>query len=125
MSCPKGYYCPAGSRTPTLCPATYYCPALSAAGTLCPNGTYNTENGLEEVGQCRPCPASKYCQNGAIIGQCDAGYFCQSGANAADDPSKICPANTYCEAGTSVAVRCESGTINPSTGGSSPSACYN
>ena len=123
MQCPKGYYCPAGSREPTLCPATMYCTAGVAAGTLCPNGTYNTENGLEESAQCRPCTAGRYCQDGEIKGQCDAGYECNSGANAANDPSKECPRNHYCEAGTSVAVRCESGKIRTTTKATSPSEC--
>ena len=123
MQCPKGYYCPVGSRQPTLCPATMYCPAGVDAGILCPNGTYNTENGLEEPAQCRNCTAGRYCQDGEIKGQCDAGYHCYSGAKAANDSDLVCPLNHYCEAGTSVAVRCPSGKIRTTTGAESPSDC--
>jgi hypothetical protein len=125
MVCPKGYYCPIGSKKPILCPANMYCAAQVAAGTYCPDGTYNTESGLEEPAQCRPCPGGKYCQLGTIVGQCDAGYNCDSGAADAQDPLKECPINHYCEAGTSVPVRCESGTIRTTTKGTSPADCRN
>jgi len=123
MSCPKGYYCPVGSTEPIVCPATRYCPANSAAGTFCPDGTFNTEDGLEEAAQCRPCPVSKFCKNSQVQGSCNSGYFCDSGAKAADDNTKQCPKNHYCEAGTNSPVRCESGKVNPNFGGRSPADC--
>lgn len=123
MTCPKGYYCPEGSTEPIVCPAGMFCVEGVAAGTNCPDGTYNTEDGLEETGQCRPCPVGKYCQNGAVVASCDSGYWCDSGAASATDPTKQCPINHYCESGTAAPVRCESGKINPVVGGSSPSNC--
>ncbi len=121
MTCPAGYYCPEGSTEPIICPATMRCVAGSAIGVYCDAGTYNTEDGLESQAQCRPCPVSKYCQNGQIQGSCNSGYFCDSGANAANDDSKKCPKNHYCESGTAAPVRCETGKVNPNFYGKSPS----
>ena len=123
MNCPKGYYCPIGSVEPTRCPATMFCIANVAAGTFCPDGTYNTQDGLEESGQCRPCPVGKFCISGQVQGSCNSGFWCNSGAKSATDATKPCPTNHYCEAGTSAPVRCEGGKVNPTTTGTSPAAC--
>jgi len=100
-----------------------YCPAGASAGTLCPDGTYNTEDALESVNQCWPCPVSKYCQNGVVVGPCDAGYFCSSGADLPNNLTYQCPIGHYCLSGSTAPIRCEPGKINPSLGGDDPSDC--
>ena len=97
QTCPKGYFCAAGSVFPTDCPNNYYCPVGSTAATFCPAGTYNDDQtNLESADQCKECPTGFYCTDGVIQGRCDAGYFCDYGATAADDSNKACPAGFYC-----------------------------
>jgi len=43
QDCPKGWFCPIGSTTPTICPIENFCPLKSAIPTLCPAGTYNDD----------------------------------------------------------------------------------
>jgi len=114
--CPAGYYCPQsvtdagadiGAVTAIEC-LNGYCPAGSAAPTLCPDGFYGSADlkRLESADDCPYCPNGKYCQNGVIVADCDAGYFCDFGATAYRDEDKICPTGHYCPGGTLLPVRC-------------------
>ena len=108
QDCPKGFYCTLGSSNPIEC-VNGYCPKKSAAPSLCPDGTYGSADllRLSSEQDCPFCPEGKYCNGGAIQGDCEAGYFCDVGASLAKDPAKICPAGHYCLLGTVMPTRCK------------------
>ena len=125
MECPAGRDCPStGLTEPAECPAYSYCPGASAAIT-CPDGTYtdsDTRN-LETSEQCFLCPTGKYCTNGEITGDCDAGYWCDYGADSATPATKLCPLNRYCELGTLVPSVCDQNRIIDFRGATSSDDC--
>jgi len=113
QDCPKGWFCPIGSTKPTICPILSYCPVRSVAPLLCPDGTYNdVETGLEKSNQCKECPTGQFCQGGAIVGPCSAGYYCDTGATSATDSAKECPVGFYCpNTPDPYPIRCPDNTI--------------
>ena len=62
-ACVAGYYCPAGSTTPSgpqpyvLCPPGSYCPIGTASPTqyLCPAGTFSNATGAYDSSSCADC----------------------------------------------------------------------
>ena len=60
--CPKGMFCPNGTR---------YKDEFK-----CPQGTYSNYTGLERADQCSPCPGGFYCSN---EGQVDFSTKCDEG----------------------------------------------
>lgn len=61
--CPAGYYCLASNGQKVICPEGYYCPAGTGMDwQACPRGTYSNTTGLQDVSQCKPCDAGKYCE---------------------------------------------------------------
>jgi len=117
QDCPEGYYCPTGASTPIEC-ANGYCPKKSVAPTLCSSGTYGSATLTKLVSQddCPLCPNTKWCTNGLIQGTCARGYYCDFGAVAEQDSTKICPAGHYCPLGTELPIRCPKGFYYGSTG---------
>eukprot|EP00817_Percolomonadidae_sp_ATCC50343_P003418 CAMPEP_0117418838 /NCGR_PEP_ID=MMETSP0758-20121206/542_1 /TAXON_ID=63605 /ORGANISM="Percolomonas cosmopolitus, Strain AE-1 (ATCC 50343)" /LENGTH=4727 /DNA_ID=CAMNT_0005199587 /DNA_START=68 /DNA_END=14251 /DNA_ORIENTATION=+ len=132
-ACPKGKWCDVGTTTPQPCPANFYCPLGVNAPITCPNGTYSTATGLSESKECVLCPASKFCINGKVAGNCDAGYFCNSGSgsptptyatpNPSCSPGCLCPAGHYCPAGTNNPIKCPDGKYSPGDGASTEQSC--
>lgn len=67
--CAAGYFCLAGSTTPTpnsaaaggLCPAGNYCPAGTAQPNPCPAGTFNAKTGSRAMAECDACTPGYYC----------------------------------------------------------------
>jgi hypothetical protein len=79
-----------------------------------------------------PCDPGMYCNANLLIapvGNCNAGYYCTSGAttntptNDATQGGNVCPAGSYCEAGTQTPVPCSPGSYRSSTGGTSSASC--
>jgi hypothetical protein len=78
-ACTAGSYCTVNTTLPIACPSKHYCPSSTSTPIFCPNGTYTNAQGLTAPVECTPCPASVYCTQGAIQGNCTAGYFCRLG----------------------------------------------
>jgi hypothetical protein len=118
--CPAGFYCPAGSTTPTPCNA----------------GTYNDQTNMKAASDCKPCPGGKYCAKAGLAaptGLCAAGYFCTKNA-ISSAPALLagfygpCPAGSYCLVGSATGTLCPPGTYRGSVGGSTatgPTGCQN
>ncbi|CAG9331890.1 unnamed protein product [Blepharisma stoltei] len=132
LTCPMGYECGAGPLTsPTTCPIYSYCVAgTNSPAPSCPSGTYTDETGLQSKSQCKQCPAGKYCTNGKIQADCDAGYYCISGCNTPTPDSytntgygQPCPEGHYCLAGATLPTPCPSGKFRTQTGGAQSSDC--
>lgn len=124
QQCPAGFYCLIGSFKPIECEKGY-CPAGSAWPTDCPAGTYGNEalKKLEDASDCPMCPNGQFCNSGKIQGTCDAGYFCDFGAEKWQDENKICPSGHYCPAGTKLPIRCPETLYYASTGARDVSFC--
>ena len=59
--CPQGFFCQSSGLSET-CPAGYYCPEGTGLDLeVCPRGTYSSQTGLYELGQCSQCPAGMFC----------------------------------------------------------------
>ncbi|XP_021231890.1 zonadhesin-like isoform X5 [Numida meleagris] len=91
-----------------LCPAT-------ATGGKCIAGFYCPEGSPEPL----PCHAGFYCNASGLSvpsGECSAGFYCKGGAvlpNPTDDVTgNICPAGTYCTAGSAEPKLCPAGTFS-------------
>ncbi|XP_031412728.1 zonadhesin-like isoform X3 [Meleagris gallopavo] len=134
LPCPAGMACShAATAEPLSCPRGYYCPARTAAPLPCPEGTLNTMEGALAPTACKLCPVGRYCRGDANWepdGLCSAGYYCEGGATDAvphGTPafplSGPCPLGHYCPEGTPFPVACPVGTLNNSTGGTSPESC--
>lgn len=129
--CPAGFYCGSGHLTaPILCPVKSYCPSGSNAPFDCDPGTYSTATGLQLSTQCKYCPVGSYCTGGLIQGNCNAGYYCESGSNSPtpDGYSNTgkaypCPIGYYCPAGTLLPVPCPQGKFRMTSGGQSVADC--
>jgi len=124
LHCPIGRDCTGtGNTLPLDCPIGSYCPGASAA-IVCPDGTYNADTvNLEASDQCFLCPTGKYCQAGAIVADCDAGYFCEYGAATASPASMPCPLNRFCLVGTLVPSVCTQNRIIDFQGATSAADC--
>ncbi|XP_062816991.1 zonadhesin isoform X2 [Anolis carolinensis] len=134
LPCPAGTACKdAGTVEPLSCPRGYYCPLQTAIPFPCPAGTLNTLEGALSLNACKPCPVGSYCTghaNWEPDGMCSPGYYCAGGAPDAVPQSTPefplngpCPRGHYCPEGTRSPVACPVGTLNNSTGGSSPDCC--
>ncbi|XP_071497013.1 uncharacterized protein [Diadema antillarum] len=119
--CPKGFYCPTGTEYSTQ----YACPA----------GTYNNRTRADDIFDCMPCTAGKYCDgdgNDVPTDDCAAGWYCSRGAysrkpqpsvndssllNASiecpiyslNNTGDICPPGTYCPVGSDQPLQCPPG----------------
>ncbi|XP_053729819.1 SCO-spondin isoform X1 [Synchiropus splendidus] len=156
MVCPAGFLCSQGlsrdpQRSATLCPVGFFCPGggIDPNPVPCPNGTYGESPGLQNVAQCRPCPAGMYCYAERPLeqpitrptGVCPDGHYCPSGTGypqtypcQAGFYSSIsvghsgkecvsCPAQHYCgRPGVHTPARCPQGFFCP-VGTSRPHPC--
>mmetsp|Transcript_6632 Transcript_6632/g.24821 ORF Transcript_6632/g.24821 Transcript_6632/m.24821 type:complete len:4721 (-) Transcript_6632:61-14223(-) len=131
VTCPPGHYCSNNASVPLICPLTAFCPNGTEVPLTCPNGTYGFMTGLQGSEDCASCPPGKYCQNGEICGDCEAGYICFTGSPsptpqvAANDACDhcICPKGFYCPEGTKWPIPCTNGTFGGQEGGKNSSVC--
>jgi len=99
--CPQSYACSEGTNTLTNvkvpCAPGYFCPAGTSSPTQhpCPAGTYSPATDNYQVAQCSTCPPGYYCLSGSSTptGQCQAGYYCPQGSSLATQVP--CPDGTY------------------------------
>jgi hypothetical protein len=101
QKCAPPYYCPdQGQSVQTLCPIGYKCDKVGlCSATKCPPGTFVTCAGKKA---CDQCPAGRYCSNSTLNVICPAGSFCPAGSSA---PSP-CRAGTYSYKGASACKPC-------------------
>eukprot|EP01135_Chromosphaera_perkinsii_P005913 Nk52_evm8s371 gene=Nk52_evmTU8s371 len=148
--CPGGKYCPSQASAPVTCPATKYCPIGSGKpidcpyGSYCPEGTdspricplgYRFRNDTVDVstvgGACEICPAGTYGNrpDRDFCAECEPGYVCLAGAtngtpvNETSERGYVCPAGSYCPAGSAFQKKCPVGTYGPNTGQVDTSGC--
>ncbi|KAK5868621.1 hypothetical protein PBY51_009620 [Eleginops maclovinus] len=121
LPCPQGWYCLAGSSSPSgRCSSGHYCPDGTAYGTQfpCPAGTYSIHIGNRYREDCLICPEGSFCQKGTSkpspcplstfrhlkggrrqedCSACPAGYFCPHSATV--NP-RVCGAGSYSDEGS-------------------------
>ena len=140
--CPAGSYCVGGYSPPTPCAEGRYSSAVGASDSsvcaACSAGLYSPA-GSTAVSQCVTCVAGAYCPGGRVVYcspgtystttgassavtcvSCTAGGYCA--ANGTTTPT-LCPAGSYCGAGSSSPTVCPAGRYSTGTGVSSLSSC--
>ena len=134
-NCTAGDYCPRlGTINPSVCSPGRYCP--TGTGELqpkCPEGTFNPANSQDELSDCQLCTGGDVCSASGLSApndQCDAGYWCGSGALNRQGATGIrggsggeCPVGTYCPANADAPTNCTTGTFNPKVRGTSSNSC--
>ena len=70
--------------------------------------------GLTSEEKCKQCPKGKFCVDGRISGDCEAGYFCESGnfeptPEGGSSGGYPCNPGFYCEVGTTTKKECPFG----------------
>ncbi|POI30094.1 hypothetical protein CIB84_006155 [Bambusicola thoracicus] len=143
--CAAGYYCPENTTSYSVnpCPAGFYCPKGTRFATEfpCPRGYFNPDPMTQSLDSCLPCPPGHYCGKENLTapsgkcdaglsvpsGECTAGFYCKGGAvlpNPTDDVTgNICPAGTYCTAGSAEPKLCPAGTFSSLPGRRTLSEC--
>ena len=134
--CPPGFYCVQGLLV-ARCSPGFFCPEGTGLDWIsCPRGTYSNQFGLSTITDCTPCDGGMYCSElnaTTPTGNCDTGYFCETG-NFRSDPNLtiknnsisdicnttnavggICPVGHYCPEGSSQPLPCEAGTYANTT----------
>ena len=116
FTCPRGYYCPPGTRYSTEYP--------------CPAGYFNDIEGRKALNECTPCTGGDVCDHQGLVSpnaSCAAGYYCRAFANQTTpelgDHANICPAGFYCPEGTDSPEPCPQGTFSPTPGLHNKSQC--
>jgi len=130
QTCPAGYYCLGGVSMPEPCTAEHFCVEGTINPVRCLPGTYSNVLGLQKASQCRFCPSGKWCDDGKILGDCDAGFYCAAGAAKSDgsgqngDPNPMkCPIGRYCPAGCLSPKVCHEGKFRLEPGAKSEDEC--
>ena len=127
-SCFAGYFCVAGSDTPTpqesQCPAGHFCPIGTHTPVPCPTGTFSADtlNVAEE--DCMLCGPGHYCtREGAINATnmpCSDGYVCVGGAFTPTPIDNVtgyaCPAGHFCTNASFLEQKCPPGSYQPDVG---------
>ena len=132
FTCPAGYYC-VDSVSVSQCDAGFYCPmGTGYEQQPCPRGTYNPTTGADSQSDCLPCDPGRYCDAPGIsapTGNCNEGFYCQSGVNI-QTPSgghlgdgAVCPPGSFCPEASFQPTPCQQGTYNNLTTQSSCLDC--
>ena len=128
--CSPGKQCaPGAENEDEECPNFSYCPIRTGWGLICPEGTYNdASTGLTAPGECTNCPEGKYCVDGRVSGDCEAGYWCEGGSptptpTGTNPYGQQCPKNYYCQKGTTDPTPCPDGKFRKLVGGRQESDC--
>ncbi|CDI84633.1 hypothetical protein, conserved [Eimeria praecox] len=141
--CPRGMYCPAGTKTPVRCPegqATaaegadasddcapcpdgYLCSSLTVVPLICPEGSYCLPGGDTPT----VCPPGTYQgSRGAAAADmclsCEPGYVCPV-AGMEFYTNSICPWGHYCLEGSAEPKACQPGTFNDQVGTKTAEDC--
>ena len=121
-TCPPGYKCTTTGKS--LClnvvatrgdKLSVYCPSGDFNEVECPAGTYSLKDGASTSLDCKLCPPGHYCPNlvGAVgkIIPCPAGKYCLEGAEDAADSNhyKECTRGNYCPLGSTTPIPCPHG----------------
>ncbi|KAI4815467.1 hypothetical protein KUCAC02_005611 [Chaenocephalus aceratus] len=127
-ACPQGFYCPGnnGSLSRTYeCPVGHYCPSgtWSKHQYPCPAGSINPHTRMAQPQDCLLCPPGSFCLSpgkSVATGQCEAGYYCLSGAwsptpEDGETTGDRCPEGHYCPQGSSAPVPCPIGRYSNTT----------
>ncbi|XP_063762752.1 SCO-spondin isoform X2 [Eleginops maclovinus] len=127
-ACPQGFYCPGnnGSLSRTYeCPVGHYCPSgtWSKHQYPCPAGSINPHTGMAQPQDCLPCPPGSFCLSpgkSVATGQCEAGYYCLSGAwspkpEDGETTGDRCLEGHYCPQGSSAPLPCPIGRYSNTT----------
>ena len=134
--CTAGHYCRLGSPEPSpvnetygyLCIAGHYCPQGVSSPEACPEGTFRDSEFGEAVDDCTPCLPGHYCASSgqdSVTAECYEGYYCLENASSPTPTDgvtgDICPVAHHCPVGSSLPLRCFSGTFMNHTGAA---VCY-
>ncbi|XP_033646870.1 uncharacterized protein LOC117306372 isoform X1 [Asterias rubens] len=137
--CLEGTYCDpfelgnvTGVISPPDCIPGHYCPNGTefAQQNKCPIGTYSNKTALAREDQCDDCDFGWYCDNEGLTAptaQCQAGYYCQRGAQKPDPEDgftgDICPMGSFCVEGSATSEDCPIGSYGNDTGLKTSSEC--
>ena len=135
--CPAGYFCdntlePVVIFNNSICLPGYFCPNGTRFSTEfpCPIGTYSNITGVASEGSCVSCSGGMFCDEPGVTtptGFCQAGFFCRSAATSAAPMNQVdadvCPAGSYCPAGTTHPLSCPSGSFSNQMGLGNASEC--
>eukprot|EP01031_Cornospumella_fuschlensis_P026613 gene26613-32162_t len=115
--CFAGYYCPAGSSSPTEreCGGrNVYCPEGSAEPLYAPSGRYTASTAdnstVSKQTHSEPCAPGSYCLNGVQI-PCPVGVYGDVDNLATSSCSAPCRAGTYCPQGSVLPTICAPGSF--------------
>lgn len=151
-TCPAGHFCDPFERNgssvvhPEDCPQGFFCLENTAHNySACPEGNFGSRQGLQSEGECRSCPAGKFCAGEALqapSGNCSAGFYCSGGSasatpygdgnyingtdnNTADGwtGNDECPVGFFCPEGSSIPHRCPTGKLSKVTQVASEDGC--
>ncbi|OAF70026.1 hypothetical protein A3Q56_02216, partial [Intoshia linei] len=130
--CIVGYFCEGGALTDMgqfigpftrngLCDYGHYCTLGTIKPTPCPMGTFRNILGGKTVADCIKCTAGSYCATTGLqnpTGLCYRGYYCSgvTGATLPNPTASICPAKSYCVAGSVSPKTCKIGEYQPLKG---------
>ncbi|CAK7320737.1 hypothetical protein VULLAG_LOCUS22832 [Vulpes lagopus] len=118
------YICLGGSAVPSpsdgthgyRCPPGFRCPPGAHSEQPCEPGTFSPLPGADT---CLPCPGGTYCQKAATVKP----TTCPKVSSTSFSCILCTPQGHYCPGGTSSALPCPEGTLNPQEGALSPGAC--
>jgi len=68
-TCYAGYFCDLGSTQPDHkhCPPGFYCPEGSESPVPCSAGSFNSDSGKWQSGDCQLCPAGYFCSGESLL----------------------------------------------------------
>ncbi|OAF67357.1 hypothetical protein A3Q56_04909, partial [Intoshia linei] len=113
--CPRGKYCPIGTKTPLPCPKGYCCPFSTKHGldNPCLAGTYSSTSELESCNQCKSCPVGNYCVKASTVPKkCSIGTYNPNRLGKTISDCLKCTAGYYCPIGTTNPQICAPGTYS-------------
>ncbi|RYG67158.1 hypothetical protein EON64_08080, partial [archaeon] len=117
--CSAGYFCPAGSSSPTekVCGGRHvFCPEGSAQPIYAPAGRYTASIVDNSTGSVQthsePCAPGSYCMNGVQV-PCPVGVYGNVDSLATASCSAPCRAGTHCPEGSVVPKMCAPGSFCP------------
>ncbi|PHJ25134.1 gcc2 and gcc3 domain-containing protein, partial [Cystoisospora suis] len=113
--------------TNRLCPRGYFCPEGTRQLMPCPSGSYTDSEGGTKQDDCKACIPGYACPSSDERVLCAPGYFCLEGASTPKPtvPAQggICTAGYYCPEGTYEPQPCPPGTYNGDAGQSVCTPC--
>ncbi|XP_038634722.1 multiple epidermal growth factor-like domains protein 11 [Scyliorhinus canicula] len=122
--CWEGYYCIQNSSSPNptdevtgrKCPRGLYCPRGSKNMLSCPVGHFGPVQGSGSEIDCPPCPPGLFCNTSGLAfpaGKCSAGYYCMGKARRATPTDNVtgnrCPIGHFCPPGSIRPLPCPPG----------------